>query len=160
MARFCPVCGRPVGETAQFCSACGARLSDTGSADQRGSAGVHEEKSPNLALLCSFFIPGLGQVYDGNTARGVGIFIGTAVGFFIFFIPGLIVWIYGMYDAYSAAKKMNRGEIPFRPTKTAHMILFFILAALIIVVIIFMILMAILAMFTSMIPNYSTLPYR
>jgi TM2 domain-containing membrane protein YozV/predicted nucleic acid-binding Zn ribbon protein len=160
MAKFCTGCGMPVEETAQFCSTCGARLSDAGSAGMRGSAGVHEEKNPNLALLCSFFIPGLGQVYDGNTARGIGIFIGTAIGFFIFFVPGLIVWIYGMYDARSTAKRMNRGEIPFRPTKTAHMILFFILAALIIAVITFMILMAALAMFNSMIPNYSMLPYR
>jgi len=159
MAKFCPACGKPVEETAIFCNNCGARLSGAGSAGQGGLAGVHEEKSPNLALLCSFFIPGLGQVYDGNTAKGIGIFIGTLAGFFIFFIPGLIFWIYGMHDARSTAKRMNKGEIPFRPTNTAHMIIFFILAVLIIVFIIIIILAFISAMFTSAFPNYSTLPY-
>jgi TM2 domain-containing membrane protein YozV len=160
MPKYCPECGKPVEGNKNFCSDCGAVLSNAGSVMQRGPAAVQEEKSPNVALLCSFFIPGLGQVYDGNTARGIGIFIGTILGFFVFFIPGLVVWIYGMYDARSTAKRMNSGEIPFQPTRIAHLILFFILAILIIAVIVFVILMAILAMFTSVIPNYPTLPYR
>jgi TM2 domain-containing membrane protein YozV len=98
--------------------------------ENTGSRKIIEEKSPLLALFCSLIIPGLGQVYNGKTARGIGIFLGSLFGL-ILIIPGIIVWIYGMYDAYSMAKKMNSGEIEFLPTKTAHLILFVILAIII-----------------------------
>jgi hypothetical protein len=42
-----------------------------------------------------------------------------------------------MVDAYSTAKKMNDKEIPFSPTKTAHLILFFIVAGLILLFVLF-----------------------
>jgi TM2 domain-containing membrane protein YozV/predicted nucleic acid-binding Zn ribbon protein len=161
MPKFCPQCGKPVDEASKFCNNCGAILTTAAPVEQKGSdLGIHEEKSPSLAVLCSFFIPGLGQVYDGETARGMAIFVGTLVGIFIFFIPGVIVWIYGMYDAYSTAKKMNNREIPFKPTKTAHMIIFFLLAALVIAVVVFLVLMAILAAFVSALPHGSTIPIR
>ena len=99
-------------------------------------------------------------MYDGETARGVAIFTGTLVGFFIFIIPGLIVWIFGMYDAYSMAKKMNTREIPFKPTKTAHLIIFFILAAFIIALVIFIIVMAILSAFIAALSHTSALATR
>ncbi len=121
-------------------------------------SGVREEKSPYVALLCSFFIPGLGQVYDGNTAKGIGVFIGTIGGLFLFIVPGLIFWLYGLHDAYSTAKRMNRGEIPFRATRTAHLILFFIIAALIIAIIIFVILMTLLTAFNSVFSSMQVFP--
>ena len=154
MARFCPGCGNPVQEASRFCPSCGTKLEGAGVSGQMLPRG-REEKSPYVALLCSFFIPGLGQVYDGNTARGIGVFIGTIGGFFLFIVPGLIFWIYGMHDAYSTAKRMNRGEIPFRATRTAHLIIFFIIAVLIIALIVFMILMALLAEFNSV---FSSMP--
>jgi len=91
-----------------------------------------------VAVVYSFFVAGLGQVYDGETRRGVGFLIGTVTGLFIFFIPGLIVASYGIYDAYSRAKKMNNGEIPFKPTRTAHLFIFFILGTCIEIIAIFM----------------------
>ena len=66
---------------------------------------IPEEKNAFLATVCSFFIPGLGQVYNGQTAKGVGIFAGTLAGLFLLIIPGLIVWVFGLYDAYTTAKK-------------------------------------------------------
>lgn len=38
------------------------------------------------------------------------------IGSLLFVIPGLIVAIYGIYDAYATAKQMNAGEIPYRAT--------------------------------------------
>jgi TM2 domain-containing membrane protein YozV len=161
MPKFCPECGKPADETSKFCNNCGANLNIIGPVQQKESVqSVHEEKNPLLAVLCSFFIPGLGQVYDGKTARGIAVFFGTLAGLFIFLIPGLIVWIYGLYDAYSTAKKMNAKEIPFQPTKTAHMIIFFILAAIIIAIVVFMVLMVLLAAFVAAFPHTSTFPTR
>jgi hypothetical protein len=109
----------------KFCNEYGTQINYLSPVDSKKPDQVHsEEKSPWGATICSFFIPGLGQVYNGETAKGIAVFFGTLIGFFIYFIPGLVVWLFGLYDAYIPAKKMNAGEIPFRPPKTAPMILF------------------------------------
>lgn len=145
--KYCPECGKSLpSETSSFCDNCGTNLNVTNPPRQKEpDQQIMEEKNPILALICSFFIPGLGQVYDGLTARGIAIFFGTVVGCFIFLIPGLLVWLYGMYDAYSTAQKMNAKEIPFLPTKTAHLILFIILAIFIIALVIFFVFMIIMS---------------
>jgi TM2 domain-containing membrane protein YozV len=129
LPKFCPNCGANLpNPEIKFCNECGTQINYLSPVDSKKPDQVHsEEKSPWVATICSFFIPGLGQVYNGETAKGIAVFFGTLIGFFIYFIPGLLVWLFGLYDAYTTAKKMNAGEIPFRPTKTAHMILFFIL---------------------------------
>jgi TM2 domain-containing membrane protein YozV len=63
--------------------------------------------SPLLAAILSFFIPGLGQFYNGQFLKAVGLFIlaviaGT-IGIILLYIPLLVVWLYGMYDAYTTA---------------------------------------------------------
>ena len=151
--KYCPECGEPLAnEAANFCDTCGAKLSDSptltvtppqSKAEGSGAAGPvtgpvivqpAEEKSTVIAALCSLVIPGLGQVYDGKLERGFLIFFGTVIGLFIFILPGLAVWAFGIYDAYTLALQMNKKEIPFLPTNTAHLILFVILAIGIVIV--------------------------
>lgn len=141
MPNFCPNCGANLpNPEVKFCNDCGASLQTAPPVTRDSPELIHaEEKNPWVATLCSFFIPGLGQVYNGETAKGIGIFFGTLVGFFLFFIPGLLVWLFGLYDAYTTAKKMNSGEIPFKPTRTAHLILFIVLAVFTTLVIVFLI---------------------
>jgi TM2 domain-containing membrane protein YozV len=67
--------------------------------------------SPLLAVIFSFFIPGLGQLYTGQFLKAVLLFVAAAVfGFFWFTLIAiplyLIVWIYSMYDGYTKAKEM------------------------------------------------------
>ncbi len=69
-------------------------------------------KSPGLALLVSFFIPGVGSMMNGDVGKGVGILIGYVFSWFMTFliigIPGLLAfWIWGMADAYTGAQKWN-----------------------------------------------------
>jgi TM2 domain-containing membrane protein YozV len=153
LTKYCSDCGKPLeNETSKFCNDCGAKQNTNNIIEKQESVKivhVPEEKNPFLAAICSFFIPGLGQVYNGETALGVAVFLGTVIGAFIFLIPGLIVWIFGMYNAYTIATKMNTGEIPFKPTKTAHMILFFILAMFIVAIIIVFLILAAFAAFVS-----------
>jgi len=158
MAKFCPECGKPLDkESSKFCDDCGASLKENPSQPIEMIPLIPEEKNPFIAALCSFFIPGLGQVYDGEAARGIAIFIGTIVGA-IFIIPGIIVWLFGMYDAYSIAKKMNNKEIPFKPTKTAHLILFIILACFIIALILFILFVMVMsAIFSPMAHSMGTI---
>jgi TM2 domain-containing membrane protein YozV len=98
------------------------------------SAPPRPQKSTTIAGFCSSFLPGLGQVYNGETAKGFVLFILTLAGLVIFLIPGLIVWLYAMYNAYSVAGKMNSGEIPFRETRTLHLVLFIGFAIIVIVI--------------------------
>ena len=116
MPNFCPECGKElISKNAEICPNCGVRL--------RGGSG----KSPGIAALCSFLFAGLGQVYNGDVGRGFLILIGTIVGSLFFVIPGLAVFVYGIYDAYATAKRMNAGEIPYREANALHMVLFVVL---------------------------------
>lgn len=52
----------------------------------------------------------------------------------IFTIPGIIVWLYGVYDAYSTASKMNEGKIAFVPHSTMSLIGFVAIAIVILII--------------------------
>lgn len=82
-----------------------------------------KRKEPLLSLILSFFIPGLGQVYNGQLLKGViilvlyvalwmisGVLMFVLIGFCTMVLP-VLVWLYAMYDGYSVANRINRGEI-------------------------------------------------
>ena len=69
-------------------------------------------KNPAVALLVSFFIPGVGSMMNGEVGKGVGILAGYVVSLFLTVvligIVGVIgFWIWGMVDAYQGAQKWN-----------------------------------------------------
>ncbi|HZW43213.1 MAG TPA: DUF2510 domain-containing protein [Dermatophilaceae bacterium] len=69
-------------------------------------------KSPALALLASFFVPGLGSMIIGRVGIGVTILVCYFVSFLLIFvligIPLVIgLWIWGMVDAYTGAQNWN-----------------------------------------------------
>lgn len=108
----------------KLCPSCGVRIKDPiryGSRNGQGRTHIEKLKNPILAALLSI-IPGLGHAYNGKVGRGLLFFFGTIVGLFIFVFPGVIVWIIGIYDAFSIAKKMNIGDIPFRKTSVLKMV--------------------------------------
>ncbi|MCU0630878.1 MAG: zinc-ribbon domain-containing protein [Methanoregulaceae archaeon] len=118
---FCENCGASIKLGDQFCENCGASVgTNTGNTvppppvqpvTAPGPTSGQGQKSPALAAIASFLFSGLGQVYNGSLGKGLLIFFGTIIGYMIFVIPGLIVLVYGIYDAYSTAKKMNEGQI-------------------------------------------------
>ena len=66
--------------------------------------------SPLIALILSFFIPGLGQFYTGQLTKAILLFVAAVIfGILCAILIGipfyLIVWIYSMYDAYTVAKQ-------------------------------------------------------
>ncbi|MDD4254237.1 MAG: zinc ribbon domain-containing protein [Methanofollis sp.] len=116
MSKFCPECGKEqISQNAEICPNCGVRIKK------------NPEKSSGIAAISSFVFAGLGQVYNGDFGRGFLILVGTVIGSMFYFIPGLFVWAYGIYDAYTTAKRMNAGEIPYQETNALHMILFVVL---------------------------------
>jgi TM2 domain-containing membrane protein YozV len=69
-------------------------------------------KNPGVAAVLSFFITGLGQIYNGQIAKGVLFIIIQGINVLLMyivigFITFPIFWIWGMVDAYRTAEKIN-----------------------------------------------------
>jgi TM2 domain-containing membrane protein YozV len=70
-------------------------------------------KNPGIALLISFFLPGVGSLYAGKITTGVIIIACYIVSWIltivlIGFVGVFGFWIWGMIDAYQAAQTWNR----------------------------------------------------
>ncbi len=74
-------------------------------------------KNPGVAAVLSFFITGLGHIYNGMIGKGILLFLiqlvnigltSILVGYVTFFI----VWIYAIVDAYKSAERINAGSSP------------------------------------------------
>lgn len=76
-------------------------------------------KSPGLAAVLSFFWPGVGQIYNGQIAKGIVFIVLAAIfGWLMVVVIGFILypilWVYAIYDAYKTAERINaeRGTVP------------------------------------------------
>jgi hypothetical protein len=90
--------------------------------------------NPWYAAIFSAIVPGWGQWYTGRTVAGIALYAGLSFLFLVslalrmlLFPPVLFdlliqmltiiialgIWVYGMYDAYQAAQKINRGELAY-----------------------------------------------
>ena len=70
-------------------------------------------KNPGIAAVLSFFWTGVGQIYNGQIMKGLILIvvqmINAALMFVLIgFITFPLVWIWGLYDAYKEADKMNK----------------------------------------------------
>lgn len=78
-------------------------------------------KSPGLAAVLSFFICGLGQIYNGQILKGLVLVIAYLISWLMMwiligFITTPILWVWGIVDAYRKAQKINAqvgGIAPF-----------------------------------------------
>jgi len=78
-------------------------------------------KSPGLAAVLSFFICGLGQIYNGQIVKGLIFLVAYLISWWMMyiivgFITTPILWIWGIVDAYRVAQKINAqvgGVAPF-----------------------------------------------
>jgi TM2 domain-containing membrane protein YozV len=93
-----------------------------------------ERKNPVIAMIASVFFAGLGQIYNGQNLKGFAILFGTIFGAALLIIPGLVIWLFGIYDAFITAKKMNYGKIPYKPVNILFVILYFLLLVTVMVV--------------------------
>jgi len=134
---FCSKCGARLEESAQFCKTCGAPRnpsSETSTPAPVSGAPLQQSqqylpanvggaqpqvilvrsgKSSGLAAVLSFFWCGLGQIYNGQIAKGLILgFLYLVSLFLIIAVVGIIttpiLWIYGMVDAYRTAEQLNR----------------------------------------------------
>lgn len=115
----CTNCGKVVCSTCAIevggkvvCKNCAQNIANK----QVSPAMAANRKEPLFSLILSFFIPGLGQLYNGDTTKGIILIVIWLLSIVLTFVcigalTYLIIWLYGMYDAYTYAEKINRGEV-------------------------------------------------
>jgi TM2 domain-containing membrane protein YozV len=70
-------------------------------------------KDSRLALILSLIFPGLGQIYNGQTDKGILFLIAGTLScvmillFALGLVTGSAVWVWGMVDAYKTAEELN-----------------------------------------------------
>lgn len=70
-------------------------------------------KNPGLSAVLSFFYMGLGQIYNGQIAKGIVFIVVYTISWILMavligFITTPILFIWGIWDAYKSAEKINR----------------------------------------------------
>jgi TM2 domain-containing membrane protein YozV len=112
---FCPRCGQPNLDGALYCRHCSARLPEM----DQPKVIIGAERSPGIAAVLSFFWCGLGQIYNGRIIKGVilmmlyglsWLMIHSIVLLPVGVICAVILWFYGMINAYREAERINRSE--------------------------------------------------
>lgn len=121
MAKYCSSCGKEITEGIKFCPSCGkAVISETPSPLQSQTVQTQPQiKNPGVAAILSFFIAGAGHIYNGQIGSGLFILfcviifsiIAIIYGNTLLLIAATIMWITSIYESYTTAQKINRGEI-------------------------------------------------
>jgi len=121
---FCVRCGSP-GEGA-FCAECGQARDEALVPAEHGSrtaldvarqAAVNRAKEKHgVPALLSFFLPGLGQLVKGSVLRGIIVFVAmclavAAMGIVVGFVIAPILWLWQLYDAYTAPDAATNREL-------------------------------------------------
>lgn len=110
---ICSNCAMEVGGKI-ICKSCAEKMANNNIAAGPNASINHKE--PILSVILSFFIPGLGQIYNGQVGKGLALILGIIISvilmmFLCGFVTYLAIWLYAMYDAYIVADKLNKGLI-------------------------------------------------
>ena len=103
---YCEKCGEELADNASFCSKCGSKTE------------IRKHKNIFIALILSFILTGIGTVYAGNTKKGLMLLalrlICTVITVLIpfIFVLNIVVWIFGIYDAYYETQRANGNPNP------------------------------------------------
>jgi len=93
----CPECGREVSSAAASCPGCGHPIRPAVSAPST----PQRKWSPGVAAVLSLVIPGAGQMYKGQVARGLVWFLVVVIGYGAFVVPGLVLHVMCILGAAS-----------------------------------------------------------
>ncbi len=114
---YCRYCGKEILKKSDFCPYCGEKVDMVRSKEYpRNSEDreIREEKNVAVAIIMSVIITGLGSLYAGFMKDGLILLIlqivVSVLGFMFFFpwILSVVIWIYGIYDAYKKCDDSNR----------------------------------------------------
>ncbi|WP_353893490.1 zinc ribbon domain-containing protein [Proteinivorax hydrogeniformans] len=115
-SKYCQECGAETSEKQEICVKCGCRVHKAAATGFNIDSNEiiypsNPPKSPATATLISCFVPGVGQVYLGQTAKGLVCLAATfALSTFTAGIGYFPIWIAMMVDANLIGKKLERGQ--------------------------------------------------
>lgn len=114
--KYCSNCGIEMDSLTEHCPKCGVKQVSPPDYQVTYQKNIQNQKSPGLAAVLSFLIVGLGQIYNGQIAKGLFLLLGAIISgvlmlILIGFIFWIVIWLYAIYDAYDTAKKINSGVI-------------------------------------------------
>lgn len=78
-----------------------------------------------MALALSLFYAGLGQLYCGQTKKGILYFYASLLGLLLI-TPGILIVLAAAYDAYRTAGRIDAGEMEAAPPSEGEVLLFFL----------------------------------
>ena len=106
---YCRDCGTTISENAEICPNCGVRQQSppNSSADDLIDILTNGE-NPFVAAVYSAILPGLGQFYNREPAKGAAIIVASFVAVLsmlalVGFLLYPAIWVYAVYDAYVVA---------------------------------------------------------
>ena len=126
IGRYCPNCGAVITYGEYFCRACHTRLPNPNDLQASGTVKPETYIVParrwwvSLLLSCGF--SGLGQLYNGDTLRGVGFGIAYLIISFGYFggqyhnVLLLGIWIAALAEALISAMRINSYTRNFKGT--------------------------------------------
>ena len=125
--KICPKCMQETADE-DYCPSCGYKLNSNIKSNDNTPSKTDAEaqvcttciegvypKNPILSLALSLIFPGMGQFYNYQINKGVIFVIAFIISILLCFILigiplVLVIWLYSMYDAFTSARAMNRGE--------------------------------------------------
>lgn len=111
---FCPTCGAQTNPSQAICLQCGTGLQGSqgfGGFSGSGKMIQPSGKSASTAVLLSCLLNGAGQMYLGQTMKGVAILVGSIVlGVLTGGIATLPILIINLIDASKIGKKLESGQ--------------------------------------------------
>ena len=125
--KFCANCGQAINANQAICLKCGCALPQTqmpnnmqqmqmpnnmNNAQNAGQKTIQPSgKSATTATILTCLITGLGQMYLGQTIKGVVMLLAAfVIGGFTMGFAAPIIWIVAMIDAYKIGKKLEAGQ--------------------------------------------------
>ncbi|MFA6331835.1 MAG: hypothetical protein WCX22_02680 [Methanoregula sp.] len=123
IGRHCPYCGAMVSFGEYFCRSCHKKFTDPNELDapsiRQPETYVVSIRNPWISALLSATSAGLGQLYNGDTGRGLAFFlVFITLSFNIFttqyqaiLLP--VIWIAAILEALWSARRINGYTRPF-----------------------------------------------